>query len=183
MNRANGKIAEQSKEKISKALLSIMKQYDFKEITITQISQEAKLSRKTFYRLFTCKEDVLAFFFGNLYKECLTQIKARHVQHYWDVVQCYFDFCEERKPLLLLLKKHGLLTLLFEGSYQYAFQVFEYIHSKEVADDHSSPLPYMLAYSVGGMYSMLVKWVENDMSIPSSLLISELKKGFMSPDI
>lgn len=47
MNRTNSKIAEQSKKKISKALLTIMKQYDFKEITITQISQEAKLSRKT----------------------------------------------------------------------------------------------------------------------------------------
>lgn len=40
MNRTNGKIAEQSKEKLSKALLIIMEQYDFKEITITQISRE-----------------------------------------------------------------------------------------------------------------------------------------------
>jgi len=183
MNRTNSKIAEQSKKKISKALLTIMEQYDFKEITITQISQEAQRSRKTFYRLFSSKEDVLTFFFENLYEECLMQIKARQVQHYWDVVQCYFDFCEERKSLLLLLKRHNLLTLLFEGSYKYSFQVFEYIHTKEVADNFSLSLPYMLAYSVGGMYSMLLKWVESDMSIPSSLLISELKKGFMSPDI
>ncbi len=183
MNRTNSKIAEQSKKKISKALLTIMKQYDFKDITITQISQEAKLSRKTFYRLFSSKEDVLTFFFENLYEECLLQIKSRQVQHYWDIVQCYFDFCEERKSLLLLLKQQNLITLLFEGSYKYSFQVFECIRTKEVADSFSLPLPYMLAYSIGGMYSMLLKWVETDMSIPSSLLISELKKAFMSPDI
>lgn len=183
MNRTNGKIAEQSKEKISKALLVIMEQYDFKEITITQISQEAHLSRKTFYRLFSGKEDVLTFLFEHLYQECFLQIKSRQVQRYWDVVQCYFDFCEERKSLLFLLRKHHLLTLLFEGSYQYAFQVFEYVRSKEVADSFSLPLPYLLAYSVGGMYSMLLKWVENDMNIPSSELIAELKKGFMSPNI
>ena len=183
MNRTNSKIAEQSKQKISKALLTIMKQYDFKGITITQISQEAKLSRKTFYRLFSSKEDVLTFFFENLYEECLLQIKSRQVQHYWDIVQCYFDFCEERKSLLLLLKQHNLITLLFEGSYKYSFQVFECIRTKEVADSFSLPLPYMLAYSIGGMYSMLLKWVESDMSVPSSLLISELKKAFMSPDI
>ncbi len=182
MNRTNSKIAEQSKKKISEALLTIMKQYDFKEITITQISQEANLSRKTFYRLFSSKEDVLTFFFENLYGECLMQIKSRQVQHYWDIVQCYFDFCEERKSLLLLLKQHNLLTLLFEGSYKYAFQVFACIHTKEAADRFSLPLPYMLAYSIGGMYSMLLKWVEGDMNIPSSLLISELKKAFMSPD-
>jgi len=183
MNTTNSKIAEQSKKRISKALLTIMKQYDFKEITITQISQEAKLSRKTFYRLFTRKEDVLTFIFENLYKECLMQIKTRQVHYYWDIVQCYFDFCEERKSLLLLLKKHNLLTTLFEGSYKYSFHVFEYIHTKEVADHFSLSLPYMLAYSVGGMYSMLLKWVESDMNVPSSLLISELKKGFMSLSI
>ena len=91
--------------------------------------------------------------------------------------------CEERKPLLFLLRKHHLLTLLFESSYQYAFRVFEYVRSKEVADTFSLPLPYLLAYSVGGMYSMLLKWVESDMDIPSSVLIAELKNGFMSPNI
>ncbi len=183
MNRTNNKIAEQSKRKISEALLAVMKQYNFKEITITQISQEAKLSRKTFYRLFSSKEDVLTFFFKNLYEECLMLIKARQVQHYWDIVQCYFDFCEERKSLLLLLKEHNLLTFLFEGSYKYSFHVFACIRTKEAADKFSLPLPYMLAYSIGGMYSMLLKWVESDMSIPSALLISELKKAFMSPNV
>ena len=37
MNTTNGKIAEQSKQKIANALLVILKQYDYKEITITQL--------------------------------------------------------------------------------------------------------------------------------------------------
>lgn len=183
MNRTNSKIAEQSKKKLSEALLAIMAQYDFQEITITQIAQEAGLSRKTFYRLFSGKEAVLTFYFESLYEECFLLIKSRQAQHYWDIVQCYFDFCEERKSLLLLLKQHHLLTLLFEGSYRYAFQVFEHIRTKEVADHLSLPLPYLLAYSLGGMYSMLLKWVEGNMCVPSALLISELKKAFLSPDV
>ena len=183
MNTTNGKIAEQSKEKFAKALLVIMEQYDFKEITITQLSQEAGLSRKTFYRLFKDKEELINFFFEKLYRECLVQIKARQLQHYWDVVQCYFDFCEERKELLSLLKRNNLLVLLFEGSYKYSFKVFEYVRSKETADIYSSFLPYLLAYSIGGMYSMLLKWVESGMNIPSSLLIKKLKNWLMSVDI
>lgn len=183
MNTTNGKIAEQSKEKFSNALLVVMEQYDFRKITITQLSQEAGLSRKTFYRLFKGKEELLDFFFENLYKEFLIQIKSRQLQHYWDVVQCYFDFCEERKELLSLLKRNNLLAPLFEGSYQYSFKVFEYVRSKETADIYSSFLPYLLAYSIGGMYSMLLKWVESDMNIPSSVLIEKLKNGLMSADI
>ena len=45
MNTTNGKMAEQSKEKLAQAMLAIMEQYDYREITITQISQEAGLSQ------------------------------------------------------------------------------------------------------------------------------------------
>lgn len=183
MNTTNGKIAEQSKEELVMALLVIMKQYDYREITITQLSQEAGLSRKTFYRLFKSKEELINFFFENLYEECLAEIKSQQLHHYWDVVQCYFDFCEKRRDLLSLLKQNDLLLLLFEGSYKYSFKVFEYVRSQKTADIYSSFLPYLLAYSVGGMYSMLLKWVENDMNIPSSILITELKNGLISSDI
>ncbi len=183
MNATNGKIAERSKEKLAKALLTVMEQYDFREITVTQLSQEAGLSRRTFYRLFQSKEELLNFFFEGLYRECLMQIRARELRHYWDVVQCYFDFCEERRELLSLLKRNNLLAALFEGSYQYSFQVFAYVRSKETAAAYSSLLPYLLAYSVGGMYSMLLKWVESGMAVPSSLLIEQLKSGFASADL
>ena len=183
MNKTNWKIAEQSKQKMVQALLTVMEQYDYKEITVTQITQEAQLSRKTFYRLFSNKDDILLLFFDGLFQECFSQIKSRKIQRYWDVVQVFFDFWEERKGLLSLLQKNNLLAIVFEHSYQYSMQVFEFVRSKEIADSFSVNLPYMLAYSVGGMHSMLLKWVEKGMDIPSSELISKLKSGFMSEDI
>ncbi len=183
MNRTNGKIAEQSKRKLAQALLSVMRQYAYQEITVTQIAQEAQLSRKTFYRLFSGKDEVLSLYFEGLFQECFSRIKGRDIHHYWDVVQVFFDFWEERKDLLSLLQKSGLLPLVFERSYQYAVQVFEFVRSKELAASVALPLPYMLAYSVGGMHCMLLKWAENGMDIPSEELISKLKAGFMSRDI
>lgn len=183
MNKTNSKIAQRSREKIVDALLRVMRQYDYREITITQIAQEAGLARKTFYRLFAGKEDVLACLFERLYMECFAGIRARNTTHYWDIVQCYFDFWEERRPLLELFRQNCLLPLLFDGAYRYSFCLFEYIRSAEVAGQFSGQLPYLLAYSVGGMHSMLQKWVENDMSIPSAQLIGQLKEGFRSDEL
>ena len=183
MNKTNGKIANRSKEMIVDAMLTIMKQYDYREITITQIAQEADLSRKTFYRLFRDKEEVLMHLFESLYQECIGQLKKREVQHYWDVVQCYFDFWEERRDILMLMKQNHLLLTLFEGAYNYSFQVFEYVRSREIVNKLDTQLPYLLAYSVGGMHSMLMKWVEDDMTIPSSVLIEQLKDGFKSEEL
>lgn len=183
MNKTNWKIAEQSKQMMVRALLNIMEQYDYKEITVTQIAQEAQLSRKTFYRLFSDKDEILLLFFDGLFQECFEQIKAKKVQHYWDIVQIFFDFWEDRKDLLCLLQKNNLLPKVFERSYQYSMQVFEFVRSKEVVTSFELPLPYLLAYSVGGMHSMLFKWAEKGMDIPSSELISKLKSGFMSEDV
>lgn len=183
MNNTNGKIAEQSRQKMVQALLAIMEQYDYKEITITQIAQEAQLSRKTFYRLFSGKDEILLLLFEGLFQECFGRIKAKNIQHYWDVVQVFFDFWEERKDLLSLLQKSDLLPRVFDRSYQYAIQVFEFVRSKELTESFALPLPYMLAYSIGGMHSMLLKWVEKGMDIPSAELIAKLKSGFMSYNI
>lgn len=182
MNTTNGKIAELSKEKLVKALLVIMEQYDYREITITQISQEAGLSRKTFYRLFKGKEELLHFLFENLFLEYQIQAKSRQLQRYWDVVQCYFDFCEERKELLLLLGRNDLLHFFFDASYKYSFEVFAYVRPAETVKEYAAFLPYLLAYSIGGMYSMVLKWVESGMEVPSAVLIEKLKDGFTSPD-
>lgn len=183
MNRTNRKIAEQSKQRMVQALLAIMEQYDYKDITVTQIAQEAQLSRKTFYRLFTGKDEVLSLFFEELFQECFARIRTQDIHHYWDVVQVFFDFWEEKKELLLLLQRNGLLPRVFEQSYRYAIQIFEFVRSKELASSFALPLPYLLAYSVGGMHCMLLSWVENGMAVPSKELISKLKEGFMSRDI
>lgn len=180
MNTTNGKIAEQSKLKLTEALFSVMHQYDFKEITVTQITQEAGLSRKTFYRLFSDKEGVISAFFEKHFQEFLENIKAKNIHNYWEVVQLYFDYWEEKKFLLSLLKKNNLLTLLFENSYKTSFEIFEFVHSKEVMTALLPLLPYTLSYAIGGMQSMLIKWVENDMVIPSTVLIEHLKVCFKS---
>ena len=73
--------------------------------------------------------------------------------------------------------------MLFDGAYRYSFSIFEYVRSKEAAQQVSEQLPYLLAYSVGGLHSMLHKWVENDMAVPSGVLIDRLKSGFASREL
>jgi AcrR family transcriptional regulator len=157
MNKTNGKIAEQSKQRMAAALLTIMKQYDYHEITVTQITREAELSRKTFYRLFPNKDAILELCFENLFKLLFIEIESRGVQHYWDVVQIYFDFWEKHKDLLYLFQKSNLLIRVFEYSYKNSVKVFEFVRRNEADLPLDLPLPYTLAFTVGGMHSMLLK--------------------------
>lgn len=183
MNRTNGRIAEESKKKFVAALLELMKVYPYADITITQLSQEAELSRKTFYRLFDDKDDVLKVLFDGLYLECFTEIKGRNVRRYWELVQLYFDFWGSRREILMLLGKSGLLPRLFDYVYRHGESIFIAVRTPETAKEFAPTLPYLLAYSVGGMHSMLMKWVESGMSVPSEALIAQLRAGFQSPEL
>ena len=127
MNNTNGLIAEQSKKTIAEAMLKVMNIYDYKEITVTQITQEAQVSRKTFYRHFRDKDEVLKHLFDSLYQECISSITNRGIHHYWDVVQCFFDFWEKHSETLKLMHQSNLLPQLFEESYGRSFEVlFEF---------------------------------------------------------
>ena len=183
MNRTNGKIADQSRQKLVRALLTVMEQYSYSEITVTQIAQEAGLSRKTFYRLFSGKDEILELLFGEQFQAFFRRVKEQDIKHYWDLVQMFFDFWEERKELLLLLQKNRLLPRVLRQSYGYSMEMFALIRSKETAEALFRPLPCLLAYSVGGMHGMLLQWVETGMDIPSAQLITLLKQGFRSEEL
>ena len=183
MNNTNGIIAEKSKETIASAMLKVMKIYSYDEITVTQITQEAGLSRKTFYRHFNDKEQVLKYLFDSLYQECVEEIVRSGLSHYWDVVQCYFDFWKKHADVIKLMKRSGLLPILFEESYNRSFEVFKIVRTPDFVKANEARLPYMLAYSIGGMQTMLMRWIENDMTVESKDIIDCLKKEFSSDEI
>lgn len=59
--KSNNKTAIRSQHMISDALFSLMKRKPFQQITVTEICEEAAIGRKTFYRNFESREDVIDF--------------------------------------------------------------------------------------------------------------------------
>lgn len=55
------KMAVQSQHMIADALFRLMKRKPFQQITVTEICEEAAIGRKTFYRNFDMKDDVVDF--------------------------------------------------------------------------------------------------------------------------
>ncbi len=59
MNPTQNPSAIRSKNEITYTLLHLMKSFPYNEIAVKQILIEAHVARKTFYRNFTSKDDVL----------------------------------------------------------------------------------------------------------------------------
>lgn len=174
MNRMNYRIALQSKKMLTDALIKLMATDDYSKITITQICQEANLSRRTFYRLYKTKDDILNEHMALLATSFIEKIKKSKPTHYPEVAAVYFSFWQKHMDLLKLLKRNMLLDTLYNIANKVAPSIFQIV--KPTIKSNEKILEFALSYSIGGLNGMLIRWVEDDMKLSPEELTNILKQ-------
>lgn len=151
-----------SKKRITEALISLMEEKDYSEITVAELTERADRVRRTFYSHFSSKEEVL---------ECyINQIIEAHIQIYLQmddhseltIAEIYFKLWAKHINFVLLLKNNSLLILL-KGFEKYieeldkAFSAFNCLGLSESAAE------YAPKFYAGALWSTLDKWIEKGM--------------------
>ena len=174
MNQTNCKIALQSKVWITNALFELMQSHDYSTITISQICRKSDLSRKTFYRHFTSKDDILAENFLSLLEEFLSMLPYSEPTGFLNMSSAYFEFWHKNKELLKLLKKSQLLPRIFIQLQAEFPDICKNLERTDTEICHSDALFYANAFALGGLNNMLLSWIENDMNKTPSQLTNDL---------
>ena len=81
MNPTQNPSALRSKKVITESLLLLMKKYPYAEITVKQILLETDISRKTFYRNFLSKDDVLNSFINTILQDYVDTIQQQQQKY------------------------------------------------------------------------------------------------------
>ena len=144
--------SEEIASKITNALLDLMKEQPYESITITDIVSKAGLSRVTYYRHFSSKEDILIKYF------VLT--KNRFLQ------QASLNGGDTSNDLMILN-----LFLFFKGNMEankairkanLDNELLKFL-STEFLDNLPVKLEKYSAYFIaGGLFNVLINWLEND---------------------
>ena len=141
-----------SKSALSQALLSLMLQKDFNEISIQEITNRAGLSRQTFYTNFEKKEDILKYLLNCLFDKYLKQLEAQKITPEYFMID-YLAFWDDSRDFL---------TLLFRRGMGYLFQERNRIFFNELPDSIVGVLcpdeqmrPYIKAGLAGLTYELL----------------------------
>lgn len=103
--------AVRSQELICRAVCALMCELPFDEITVTRICQEAGVGRKTFYRNFERKEDVVELMIDTLREEYERELMEVPIE---EAVRCHFGFLSRRIEFMSLLNGAGLIPMLTE---------------------------------------------------------------------
>lgn len=156
-------IVIQSQEWLTNALLLLMEEKEFKNITITEIAIKADLSRRTFYRIFETKEDILVYYTDQLYDEFLQLLNQESDHHYAVTIRLYFEFWYEHRHFLELLRRNEMLSFMMNQYSRLFPKVFQIIKGNHLLAHNTEALSYAMAFSAGGLLSILLKWAADGM--------------------
>lgn len=144
---------EQTLDWFSQALIQLMEKYPYQEITISQLSDKAGLSRRTFYRHFNNIDDVFQRLVQLKVDELFLFMKEHEPKTFDDVVFSYFKYWSLHKNFLTLLKKHQLMHWLL---YDLAKNMDKSFLDNYFINNHD----YIYSFASGGIWNLLVLWVE-----------------------
>ena len=153
---------EESRRMIEEALFELMEEEEFSRITVVQIAERADVARRTFYRLYEGKEDVIHRCFGRLCEEYKAKCGRLCSYDLRQISLDFFGFWYRHRDLLLLLNRCGLDTMLYSEMIRASSEVVEQRAGSEAMTDMPG-LEYFADYSAGGFINLLRSWVAGGM--------------------
>lgn len=164
INRKNFRDLSRTKLLIINSLIGLMKTDDFKNITITQIIQDAEIARGTFYLNYKTKEEVILSFVEAMildYDEKMNN-EVNHTPYL--MALNFFEYWLEYKEFAEMLQHHGLLYLLLETFETYMDQISPKWSPSTVfkMDEMTEKeIIYFGSFNSAGLWNMLVKWIRH----------------------
>ncbi len=155
--------ARRSREWLLEALISLMGEKDYGQITISELAKRADLDRRTFYRHYGSKDQIIIERIREMAALYEAVLRSSPPMPTREIALAYFRICRENGQLLFLLYKHKLLLLLLDE----LNRLFPILHAKH----HAGPDPYApysaeyaLSYHVGGFWNVMCRWLAQGMA-------------------
>lgn len=151
--------------RITEALLDLMNTQDYDSISITDIVNKAGLSRVTYYRHFSSKEEILVKFFQATKDRFLEQTKLGFATKNNEfIILALFLFFKTNMDANKAIRKSHLEYMLLD------FLSTEFTENLPVKLDK-----YVALFLAGGLYNVMISWLDNDCADP----IEDVSKPFL----
>lgn len=170
MNNTEQKVFNQ--QCLYKALIQLLNKKSMDSITVGELCDHAGISRMTYYRSYTAKEDILLQHLEECFVRFVDTLETRNLHTHYDMAYAFFHFWKtEEKDFLSTLMRSGLSMQLMERFYYY----LELFYQKVEPSHNISP--YVRSFLAGGLYKLLIDWIKDDQSVTIEELAEFLSMG------
>lgn len=169
-----------SRKLLKDALLVLMEEKDYQDISISQLCERAGVSRKTFYRHYNRIDDILKQLLQEFAGQTAQMMMKEVVRKIVNFTIPYFEFMKAHLAFLQLLRKNDLLLQLMQC-------INEEIQCKLPTDQTGSPnlfFDWGFYVAFGIMWMLTLRWLEEgavkspeEMSEITNTVIAALVQG------
>lgn len=154
------------------ALIKLMKRKLFVDISVSELCEEAGVSRMTYYRSYSSKEDILKQHLEVCFERFMCELRDRTNMSFYEIAVTFFEFWEnEEKEFLAALIDSGLSTNLMDLFYEYLDVIYESMELGETVES------FVKSFLAGGLYKLLIDWIKSDSNTPIQEMAEFLAKG------
>lgn len=169
---------------IRESMMTLLDEKEYSTIQMKEIAQRANIGRRTLYRYFENKNQVLKYIAESLINRFAEEIKRQEKLTLQSVTYAFYVFIEKNRSEFILFKKAGLLNYLEEEIPKLIIGVAAKTKykDKEPAElqQLQSNLPiidkYARCYTIAGYWHIAMLWMEeNNPSSPEEMTEITLK--------
>lgn len=184
MERNTHPLAVKSQKWMVEALLSLIQKKPYEQITISELCREAKLDRRTFYRNFRDKNDVLRLYFSDLKEEYLLALREMREHTFRSLAEVYFSFWACHLDFFKTAQRDQTLNAVLLQTLN------TFVPAVYAGAEGSLPieLRYRVAFVTGGFHNVLIQWISTGFrSTPDEMaeIVAEMFRETISywPDL
>lgn len=155
-------MAIRSKNALSETLLKLMMYKPFKDVTVSDLTERAGLSRQTFYTNFQKKEDILVYLLKGLFQRYQDKLTVSPPEPE-ELLIDYFLFWGDSRDFLSLLFRQGLGVLFQDCNRAFFVEDTQALNGLFRCEDWQ--LPYIKASLAGVTYELMHMWLTTDQGL------------------
>lgn len=159
-NKGNLK-SDKSKVWMEETLLKLMEKEKYEEITIQEITDYSGLSRRTFYRNYSSKDEIIKGYFAKIWAEYEEAVSHQSDLSMPNIAKTLLEVMTLHSGFLRLINRHNLMPLILSEADELLPMTFYDVKGKTIPFSEES-ISYALVFCTGGFMRLLVKWMSED---------------------
>jgi len=162
MRGSNDELRRITRESLLTALIELWETKPYENITVTELTRRAGVSRMAFYRNYESKDDIVAEHMRALYVAYIDDLEHEGGTLYLDYAVHFFAYIAANEHFMSMALAAGFGWALLES-------IEDYLGSEKalrVSDVDMTRFkdPYLRRFAVGGYLVVLEKWLEGGMA-------------------
>ena len=142
-------------------------------ISIAELSEHAQIARRTFYRYYHSKEEVLTNYLDRLIQYYIIELQTAKLTNFEDLVNLFFQYWSQYTEPLKILQDANLLVLILQRSYDKLPDAYSTVMAPwHITNTNKRQITYDIRFITGGLYNIFDEWLKTDyQTMPVNALV------------